>query len=286
MFADTEYHLKCVQPAILCTQAALKMDPLPRMFVQFSTAQVYEPHSKPAVESAKIKPWTVLARAHHAAEDRVMDAAEKGLTVCILRPATVYGPGDVNGLSPRLCVASTYQKTGETMKLLWTKELKTNTVHVVDVCRAVQHVCTYPRDSAMRIFNLADSGDTDQGKSNAIIESLFHIKTGFAGSIMSNLAKLNFKDVCQDANEGHYPVWMSLLRDSGISNSPLTTYISQELLYNNHLSVDGTAITSVGAGAGQPFAYTHPRITVELVREQLAYAINQGVFPRVSVDGL
>jgi len=25
---------------------------------------------------------------------------------------------------------------------------------------------------------------------------------------------------------------------------------------------------------------------VELVREQLAYAINQGVFPRVSVDGL
>jgi hypothetical protein len=75
-------------------------------------------------------------------------------------------------------------------------------------------------------------------------------------------------------------VWLGLLRAQGIANSPLSTLISADLLHNNNLAVDGTAITQLGASDGDAFAYRHPQLTTALVREQLEHAIRQGTFPR------
>ena len=52
------------------------------------------------------------------------------------------------------------------MKLLWSKDLKLNTVHVEDVVRANWHVANWYVDTAKKsedgpvIFNLADKEDT------------------------------------------------------------------------------------------------------------------------------
>lgn len=64
-----------------------------------------------------------------------------GLPWVILRPATVYGPGDHNGLMPRVVVAASYVAMGRAkMELLWDGELKAATVHVYDVARAIYFV--------------------------------------------------------------------------------------------------------------------------------------------------
>ena len=45
-------------------------------------------------------------------------------------------------------------------QLLWTKDLKMNTVHVSDVCRALWHVKDH--DNNGDVFNLADKGNTSE----------------------------------------------------------------------------------------------------------------------------
>jgi len=49
--------------------------------------------------------------------------------------------------------------------------------------------------------------------------------------------------------------------------------LDEELLYDNDLSVDGNAITTTG------FKYSHPNVTVDLVRESLDYHIKNNSFP-------
>lgn len=63
------------------------------------------------------------------------------LNYTILRPAIVYGIGDKSGLMPRIMVAAIYKQLGETMKLLWGADLKLNTLHIEDLCRAIRFVC-------------------------------------------------------------------------------------------------------------------------------------------------
>lgn len=45
-------------------------------------------------------------------------------------------------------VAAIYKKIGETMKLLWDENICLNTVHVLDVCRAIWFICE--RDDTLR----------------------------------------------------------------------------------------------------------------------------------------
>jgi len=60
---------------------------------------------------------------------------------------------------------------------------------------------------------------------------------------------------------------------AGIPSTPLTPYLDPELLYNNSFSVDGSAIESTG------FKYTYPKVTTELIREQMQYHVEQKLFP-------
>lgn len=45
-------------------------------------------------------------------------------------------------------------------------------------------------------------------------------------------------------------------QEEGILNTPLTPFIDKELLYNNHVAVDGTAIQATG------FTYNHPKVGI------------------------
>jgi nucleoside-diphosphate-sugar epimerase len=168
----------------------------------------------------------------------------------IVRPAIVYGPNDVLGITPRLIIGSVYRHLDKEMKLLWTKDLKINTVHVSDVARALWFVAadksqqggrTAPL-SPVQVYNLADKGDTDQGMVNKCIEQIFGIKTGFQGTIISQFAKLNLDSVTEDINDEHLEPWSELCKAGGVTNTPLTPYLDKELLKDNETNVDGSKV--------------------------------------------
>jgi dTDP-D-glucose 4,6-dehydratase len=60
--------------------------------------------------------------------------------------------------APRLICGAVYKHLDEKMKFLWGADLRLNTVHVNDVCKALWHVAT--KCPVGSIFNLADKGDT------------------------------------------------------------------------------------------------------------------------------
>jgi len=245
------------------------LHPGTKKFVHLSTAQVYAAGKKPSAEDGKLEPWTTIARVHLETEKDLKTVA--GLPLVILRPATVYGPGDVTGLAPRMICAAVYKHLGEKMKFMWTGDLRYNTVHVRDVVAAMWHCAQNVAPGAL--FNLADKNDTTQEKVCKILEGIFGIKTGFYGTLISSAALIDFKGATEVANDKHLCPWSEMCQAKGIASTPLTPYIDQELLYNNAFSVDGSAIESTG------FKYQIPAPTEALLREQLQYYVEQGLFP-------
>lgn len=242
-----------------------------KIFVEVSTAQVYDSGDKPRKENAKLKPWTGIAKAKLQAEEKLKTV--KGLKYVILRPALVYGPGDLTSITPRLVTAAVYKKLNEKMEFLWDKDLRINTVHVRDVVSAIWHVATKSEGKG-EIYNLADSSDTSQGSLCPLIKDIFKIETDFIGTFKSKaVTTISMKMVAETANEKHLKPWSDICKASNITTSPLTPYLDEELLYNNDLCVDGSAITSTG------FKYENPKITVDLLRESLDYHVKNGHFP-------
>lgn len=110
--------------------------------------------------------------------------------------------------------------------------------------------------------------------------------------------QLNFKGVAEEANDKHMTPWSALIKvcssrsfaqprmmctsvdDASLCllqeynlNTPLSPYLDIELLYNNALSVDGSAIEGIG------FSYEQPAVTEALLRESVQYWIDIKAFP-------
>jgi nucleoside-diphosphate-sugar epimerase len=260
------YEQKLLQLARVCGAEAKKQGVA--RWIEVSTAQVYDSSSKASSETDKLKPWTSLATAKLSVEKHL---AELGVPVIILRPAIVYGPGDITGLMPRLVCGYVYRKLADEMKLLWSGDLAINTVHVKDVAKAIWFVTNHgnPGD----IFNLADTNKTDQAKISAIIGKIFGIKTGFHGTVVSQMAKVNFKAVVEDANDTHMQPWGQITEAAGITRTPLSPFLEPELLLKNPLAVDGSKITKIG------FAYDVPAPNEALLRESIEYWTSQKTLP-------
>eukprot|EP00051_Salpingoeca_urceolata_P035832 m.31587 g.31587 ORF g.31587 m.31587 type:complete len:366 (+) comp9786_c0_seq1:194-1291(+) len=253
--------------SVNCAQEAAKRGI--KKFVEVSTAQIYAPDKKPSREDGKTKPWTHIANFKLQVEQEL--AKVSGLNYVVVRPAIVYGSGDMLGLTPRLIVGAVYKQLGETMKLLWTDKLKLNTVHVDDVSKALFVVAE--KGAQGEVYNLADKADSTQGSISDLVAQLFGIKTGYYGTVLSNLAKLNLKDAAEESNEKHMQPWMEMCQGADISNTPLTPYLDQELLYNNSLSVDGSKIEGLG------FSYEKPAPTLEELKKVVQDFVDLKVFP-------
>ena len=241
-----------------------------KLFVELSTAQVYEPTDKAKAESAKLDPWTKIAEKKLKVENDLKKI--NGLNWVILRPAIVYGPGDRIGIAPRIICGAIYRYEKKKMKYLWGADLRMTTVHVDDVCRAIMHVCA--KGTSGVTYNLADKSDTTQGTVNKLLESLFGIETGFYGAIKSKLAgTLSSEDLARRVNEEHVAPWANMCREKGIQFTPLSPYLDAELLYNKPLHIDGRAIEATG------FKYEHPTMTVDLLRAWVDYNAKNKLFP-------
>jgi len=264
------YEANIVQVAKFTAAAALKYKA--RRYIHVSTAQVYAPPSKVAAkETSELKPWTDIARAHLEAEAAVKAVA--GLDYVIVRPAIVYGTGDVYGLTPRLMTGSVYKETGKSMDTLYTKHLQINTVHVRDVVKALWFLTS--KGECGSIWNLADSNETDQGKVNAILEQIYGIKTGFVNTVAMVAAKaLKTKHLVEYVNDMHLKPFSDAMKKYNISDTPLTPYLDEELIKDYDLWIDGKHIESLG------FSYDHPAVNAELLREVLHDYVGKKYFPK------
>jgi hypothetical protein len=144
---------------------------------------------------------------------------------------------------------------------------------VQDVCSAIWHVAN---DATLvgRTYNVADSGDTDQGKVCSMLANMFGIKVGYHGMLINNAARLKMNYACEAANEKHLEPWNDLTK-AHATNTPLSPYLDREVLGDKHLCIDGSKIEESG------FSYAHPALTEAALREQTEYAIAQGIFPPV-----
>ncbi len=269
-YSQTEqvYKENVVDLAAKCAAEAVKHGV--KKWIEISTGQVYEGGSKTSDESSKLKPWTQLAEAKLAAEEAVK---KSGIKTVVLRLAVVYGPGDVTGIMPRLVCGATYTTSGEPMTFLWTKDLKFNTVHVKDVAAAVLHSTT--DNVAPGTYNIVDANDSDQGTIADFITQLFGVQTDFLGAIKSKMATaVAMKTVAATANDTHLEPWSELLKSNGITNSNLSPFLDEELLYKNALSMDPAAFLKTG------FSYEFPKVTLAQLKESVQYHIDNGAFPK------
>jgi len=269
-YSQTEevYKENILDVSLTCGKAASSRNI--NKFIEVSTSQVYSADKKGSTEDDKTKPWTKLAKAKLQAEEELKKLK---LNLIIVRPAIVYGPGDILGVTPRIICAAVYKQLGETMEFLWDKDLKMNTVHVRDVCAALWHLGQ--NGKVGEIYNLADSGDTDQGTIAKFLESIFGIKASFMGFLKSKtFTSVAMKVVAETANEKHLKPWSDLCKQHNIVNTPLTPYLDEELLYNNAYAVDGTKITKTG------FSYKYPQVTEQSLREVINHFVSLGFFPK------
>lgn len=77
----------------------------------------------------------------------------------------------------------------ETMKLLWNADLKLNTVHVKDLCRAMWFVCQRD-DTLNQVYNVVDDCDATQGTITEIVSDMYKINFDYYGNTLSNIVKV------------------------------------------------------------------------------------------------
>ena len=208
------------------------------------------------------------------------------LNLIIVRLAHVYGDYASQFVATALTMARVYQDLDEEMKWLWTKDLRVNTVHISDVCRALWDIASWyavslqPNWDAKSmgktpVFNVVDHGQTSQGTMAELIGELFGIKTGFQGQLISTFARMNMDSVVDDVNDEVLGPWAELLEEAGIKRpGPLTPFMEKELLKDTDLSMDGSRLEKVVG-----FQYLKPKITKELIQEMIDSYIRIGWWP-------
>lgn len=80
--------------------------------------------------------------------------------------------------------------------------------------------------------------------------------------------------MAEEANEKHLRPWSELAREQGVEFTPLTPYIDKELLKQNHLFVDGSAIEGLG------FRYEVPEVRTAAGRDAVAWGAPRHARPR------
>ncbi|XP_053605815.1 uncharacterized protein LOC128672591 [Plodia interpunctella] len=263
VYSEGIYTLSC-NVAKQC--AALKV---PRL-VEISSGYMYS-KDKPHKESDAVNPWTVEAQMKAKVEQE-LKKLEPDLNYTILRPAIVYGVGDRRSLTPRLLYGGIYKHLGETMKLLWTAELKLNTVHVRDVCRAAWLVARRAR-CAGHTYHVVDDANTTQGSLAELVSEIFKINHDYYGAAISTLAKTDITAVAEEANDKHLTAWADICRQYQLLHSPLEPSAPVELLLNKHVCLDGSKLKEI-------MSMDVPKPTAENLLQVLEDYASMNLFPK------
>uniref|UniRef100_A0A2A4ITD5 NAD-dependent epimerase/dehydratase domain-containing protein n=1 Tax=Heliothis virescens TaxID=7102 RepID=A0A2A4ITD5_HELVI len=158
------------------------------------------------------------------------------------------------------------------MKLLWTADLKMNTVHVRDVCRAIWCLGTRP-DTNRAVYNVVDEADSTQGSLAELVADIFKINHDYYGTAISTLAKNDIASVAEEANDKHLTAWADVCRKYSLQHTPLEPSAGAELLLNRQLCLDGSKVR-------QLLPLDVPRPTVENLKEVLEDYASMNLFPK------
>ncbi|XP_066994011.2 uncharacterized protein [Anabrus simplex] len=242
-----------------------------KRYIEVSSGNMCSSEKVPLKEDDKVDPWTYVAKYKSQVEEELKKVP--GLQYTVVRPGIVYGIGDRHGLAPRLVIGAVYKHLGEMMKLLWNKELKMNTVHVVDLCRAIWFLALRD-DTRGQIYHIVDQGDTTQGIVSSLVSDIFNINHDYWGTTLSKICKTDMETVVDEVNDKHMGPWAEACSRNGVENTPLTPYIDQELLYNKHLYLDGSKLLSTG------FTFSVPQISRDKLKEILDDYVAMNLFPQ------
>lgn len=289
---------------------------------------VYKPPSSSTIatggcsETASIRPWLKLAKhkliseeilektriaaadrtdgfeaSNHNSTPAAAEGSSTGPTVpelryAILRLPHVYGEYDVGFLARGLCLARVYQSKHERMEWLYGKELRVNTVHVLDVCTAAWQAALWTArtsandpelaaDRGGRVFNIADDGDTAQEDIASIIGVIFSIATGFQSTLVSALARFNLDRVVEDVNDDTLQPWAELLQSHGITrHGPIGPYMERDLLKDHDLCLNNARAKRV---LGWECALGRERLSTQLVQDVIQSYERMGWWPGLRV---
>lgn len=246
---DEVYRLRSYQLSLTVGKEAARRGV--KAFVELSTGTVYNPNKNPQKETDKTsKPHTKQAKWKLSAEEDL--AKIKGLRSVVLRFPNVYGPYGGRWLGTQLCLARVYQsrEPKETMKWLWSGDLRTNTLHVEDAARACWLAATWraqndttpstPNPNRI-VFNVVDKGNTTQSTMAGIVKEVFGIETGFQNALVNTFARLNLEHVVDDVNDDTLDDWADLQEAAGIKGKggPLSPFMEKEILRDADLCIDG-----------------------------------------------
>ncbi|KAI5634240.1 NAD dependent epimerase/dehydratase family domain-containing protein [Phthorimaea operculella] len=226
----------------------------------------------PQKEDCAVDPWTVEGRMKSKVEKQLKSLAPE-LNYTILRPAIVYGIGDRRSLTPKLLLGAIYKYLNETMKLLWTPDLKMNTVHVKDLCRAIWAVGTSPQANG-EIYNVVDEGDSTQGSLAQLVAEIFQIKHDYYGTAISTLAKTDIAGVAEEANDKHMTAWARLLSAHSVAHTPLEPAAAADTLLPRAVCLSGAKLKELMPNV------EHPRVTKAALTQVLEDYASMNLFPK------
>lgn len=222
-------------------------------FVECSTAHVYKSGSTPRKESDKLQPWNNLAKWKLSAADELCKIP--GLQYCFLRLPHVYGPYDPGYFAMGICLARVHVELERDLELLYTKDLKVNTLHVKDAasalfCAAEWRASKGPVDTSDSNFpigfNVVDHNETRQEHVATALSEVFNLQVSFIGSLVSQFAKLNLDDIVDDMNEVCLQTWADLLQKSNIERpGPISPFLERDVLKDQDMSIDGSLFESL-----------------------------------------
>lgn len=113
-----------------------------------------------------------------------------------------------------------------------------------------------------------------QGTLATLVQSHFHITTGFQGTLISSFARLNLDHVVDDVNDETLDPWAELQSHANIEPGPITPFLEKELLKDNDLSLDGGSFEKVTG-----FVYRREGLGEREVREVVESFGRMGWWP-------
>jgi nucleoside-diphosphate-sugar epimerase len=114
--------------------------------VYLSSTSVYgeeEQLALPIREDVEPRPSRAYGKAKWQAEQAVWSAGESGLAVVVLRPVSVYGPGNIKLLGSVVLDAAIERFAGRRRLLVYAEPVEVRLVHIDDVVRAVLHLAVH-----------------------------------------------------------------------------------------------------------------------------------------------
>ncbi|XP_050295922.1 uncharacterized protein LOC126735872 [Anthonomus grandis grandis] len=201
-------------------------------YIELSSGNMNSYDKVPHKESDPLEPWGFIAKWKKEVEAQLSEIPNLKYTV--LRLPLVYGLGDKHYITPRILAAAIYKELKKTMKLLWNEDLKVNTVHVEDVCRAILFL--YEKEEAI--------GQIYKDPFQNLLADIFNVDVSYYGKMVSSV--IDLESATEEVNDQNLVPWVEACRRDAIENTPLSPHMNSLLLQYKHLYLDDSKLKNFG----------------------------------------